>query len=610
MDNVLLKTRVILGPAGTGKCLGRGTPVLMFNGAVVPVELIVEGDLLMGPDSLPRRVLATTTGTGPLFKITPTKGDPWICNGPHVMTLKGTNQKAGQIRDVPLDFVLKEQAHRTNGRPDKDWKLFRVPVNFRNDNKLPVDPYLLGTCTGWTAEPIGDGEYFGFELPGDGRFLLGDLTVTHNSTLLRAELEDASTLVTATTGVAAYNLGQGAITINSALKFFDAASLWENLESLSYIEMINRQLYNIKRVIIDEISMMKAGVLDLITSLFEKINHFRAFPEGHMVWSEDRRMMVPMQKRDPLELVLVGDFCQLPPVIKQEEAHIPGNTLAFYSGWWNPLYRPTTEKLTKIWRQSDPVFLQALAAARGGSGRLCTQYLQSLDIPTWATPNYNFEGFSLYPTNASVNKHNEARLDKLDTKGYTLEAKQYGQLTPDLREIPVQVAIKIGCRVRMTVNTPEFVNGELATVREVILVDNKIVSVHVELDRPGNPTAVVGREVRFGYRLLVPDEPLGHPGLTLEDTEFPYYDDKRKKVVVGAVSYFPMKLGYAATYHGSQGLQFDNLQLDVRGMFAGSPQMVYVGLSRCTSPSGLRVVGNWEQFARRVVCDPRVREFV
>jgi hypothetical protein len=84
-----------------GKCLGLGTSILRFDGTVVPVEKIKIGDLLMGPDSKPRRILSVTRGEGPLFKIIPNKGIPWVCNDVHVLTLKHT--VTDKIIDIPLD---------------------------------------------------------------------------------------------------------------------------------------------------------------------------------------------------------------------------------------------------------------------------------------------------------------------------------------------------------------------------------------------------------------------------------------------------------------------------------------------------------------------------
>ena len=81
---------LITGATGAGKCLGKHTPILMYDGSIKNVEDIQTGDLLMGPDSRPRTVLSTATGRGELFKIIPRKGQPWVCNDVHVLTLKHT----------------------------------------------------------------------------------------------------------------------------------------------------------------------------------------------------------------------------------------------------------------------------------------------------------------------------------------------------------------------------------------------------------------------------------------------------------------------------------------------------------------------------------------
>ncbi len=137
---------IVLARAGSGKCLGRGTPVLRFDGSIVPVESVRTGDVLMGPDSLPRTVQSVSTGTGPLFRITPTKGDSWVCNDVHVMTLSGTNRENGRVRDVPLNELIDESVF-ADKRIDRDWKLFRAAVEFPAQT-VSIDPYLVGLWLG------------------------------------------------------------------------------------------------------------------------------------------------------------------------------------------------------------------------------------------------------------------------------------------------------------------------------------------------------------------------------------------------------------------------------------------------------------------------------
>ena len=132
----------VIAPTGRGKCLGKGTLVLMHDGTLRKVEEVRVGDLLMGPDSKPREVLSTTSGRSPLFRIEPVKGDPWVCNDVHVLTLVHT--ETGAVVDVPLDEYLKWS--KTQKRLHKQ---FSVGVRWRpSDNELPVDPYFLGVWFG------------------------------------------------------------------------------------------------------------------------------------------------------------------------------------------------------------------------------------------------------------------------------------------------------------------------------------------------------------------------------------------------------------------------------------------------------------------------------
>ncbi|HEX7096382.1 MAG TPA: AAA family ATPase [Acidimicrobiales bacterium] len=136
----------LTGAAGTGKCLGLGTPVLLHDGSVKAVEAVKPGDLLMGPDGEPRYVVNTTRGRGPLYRINPVRGLPWVCNDVHVLTLVGTNQHNGVVRDVALNDLLEETRGK---RIDRDWKLFKPDgVDFPPRAAPNVDPYFVGLWFG------------------------------------------------------------------------------------------------------------------------------------------------------------------------------------------------------------------------------------------------------------------------------------------------------------------------------------------------------------------------------------------------------------------------------------------------------------------------------
>ena len=132
---------------GAGKCLEPGTPVMCSDGSVIPAEEVKVGDQLMGPDSKPRTVLSLSQGRGKLYRVVPTKGDSWVCNDAHILTLKGRGFYANQIRDVRIEDVIEQGKRYSRGTSDIPWKLFRTPIEFQ-EQETPIDPYLLGLWLG------------------------------------------------------------------------------------------------------------------------------------------------------------------------------------------------------------------------------------------------------------------------------------------------------------------------------------------------------------------------------------------------------------------------------------------------------------------------------
>lgn len=141
-------------PTGAGKCLGRGTPVLMYDGSIKAVEDVRVGDLLMGPDSRPRKVLSLARGREKLYEVIPTKGDSYVVNASHILSLKRTAEKAnpkypcqkraGEVVNISvIDYLASSKWFR---HVHKGW---RTGVEFQSaeiDGRLP--PYLLGVWLG------------------------------------------------------------------------------------------------------------------------------------------------------------------------------------------------------------------------------------------------------------------------------------------------------------------------------------------------------------------------------------------------------------------------------------------------------------------------------
>lgn len=138
-----------MGGTGVGKCLKIGTQVLRYDGRLVPVESVVVGDELMGPDSRPRRVLSTVSGVDDLYRVIPTKGDSWVCTADHILTLVHTS------RGLTIDVSLPEYLAKCK-KFKHCYKQFSVGVEFPRSESLPLDPYFLGVWFGDGTKSLGN----------------------------------------------------------------------------------------------------------------------------------------------------------------------------------------------------------------------------------------------------------------------------------------------------------------------------------------------------------------------------------------------------------------------------------------------------------------------
>ncbi|MBU5787653.1 DEAD/DEAH box helicase family protein [Pseudomonas aeruginosa] len=141
--------QMLMAPTGAGKCLGKGTPVLMFDGTVRAVEDVSAGELLMGPDSKPRRVLSTCRGRENLYRVIPTKGDSYVVNESHILSLRliGNDRLGGYepgIVNIGVSDYL--QQSKTFKHCAKGW---RTGVDFASSGEaLTVPPYIVGAWLG------------------------------------------------------------------------------------------------------------------------------------------------------------------------------------------------------------------------------------------------------------------------------------------------------------------------------------------------------------------------------------------------------------------------------------------------------------------------------
>lgn len=140
----------IRGRNGHGKCFGVNTPILMYNGEIKNVQDIKVGDLVMGDDSRPRKVLELCRGKEMLYEIIPSKGSSYVCNESHVLSLKCASKKnptvAGHDKSGITNITVKEYIEKPNNFKRLSQQ-YRKGVSFKNRD-VKIDPYFLGIWLG------------------------------------------------------------------------------------------------------------------------------------------------------------------------------------------------------------------------------------------------------------------------------------------------------------------------------------------------------------------------------------------------------------------------------------------------------------------------------
>jgi superfamily II DNA or RNA helicase len=137
-------------PCAYGKCLGKNTEILMYDGTIKKVQDIVVGDILMGDDSTPRNVLTLARGREQMYKISSKKGDSYICNESHILSLKSSSNhskkiKKGDIIDISvIDYLNLPKCFHGKGGVLLGYK---TPIEFKS-KEIKFDPYLLGYWLG------------------------------------------------------------------------------------------------------------------------------------------------------------------------------------------------------------------------------------------------------------------------------------------------------------------------------------------------------------------------------------------------------------------------------------------------------------------------------
>jgi len=166
---------VVIGKPGTGKCLGKNVSVLLYDGRIKYSQDIEKGDELRGDDDHPRVVLSTTKGTDQLYRVSQgTHGMSYVVNGDHILCMRPIHMSEFEKEIVVEISILSLISSRYKKR------ILEYYGGYKQTD--PYHPYPI------EIEKIERGDYYGFCITGNGRFCLGDSTVTHNTTLITSLL--------------------------------------------------------------------------------------------------------------------------------------------------------------------------------------------------------------------------------------------------------------------------------------------------------------------------------------------------------------------------------------------------------------------------------------
>ncbi|EAK0822856.1 helicase [Campylobacter lari] len=392
-------------------------------------------------------------------------------------------------------------------------------------------------------------------------------------------------VVLGSTALSAFNIG--GVTLHS----FFAFKRCQNYDELYYedrkqkdkLEKLKRILKQCDLLVIDEISMVSASLMEMI--------YYRLSRSGFNG-----------------KILLVGDFFQLPPVIKYKENQNQNtlfqNTLyAFSSQAWNDL-KFINLKLSITKRTLDKQFYEYLFFLRMGEvNKEILNFFKKMLISSKNLLEYMDEYTLLCATNKKTNHINTEKLNLLQGKesvfnakaeklDYTLDDKTYEQWINGLNSLS-ELKLKIGAKIIFCVNNKEenYYNGEQGVVLDFIK-DKEQEYILIEKNN--------------GERLkLKPYE------YTLEEYELDK-DEKLEVKIKAKFVQFPIKLAYAITIHKSQGMSIDKLICDIDGIFEKG--QLYVCLSRAINPSNLKIVYNYKMpfedyFLKILKFDKEVKQF-
>jgi len=309
-----------------------------------------------------------------------------------------------------------------------------------------------------------------------------------------------------------------------------------------------RMMRSLDLLIIDEISMVRADVLDAVDAVLRRARR-NAKPFGGV------------------QVLMIGDVHQLAPVAKPEEWEVLSpyyKTVYFFGSHVLQQTDYLCVELDHIYRQHDDDFIQILNKVRDNQMDAdCIRLLNSRYDPDFkATDGY----ITLTTHNAQADEINNSRLAAIKNKSFVFKAEVSGIFPASIFPTKDELELKIGAQVMFVKNDPSpekaYYNGKIGLITDYD-------------EKEKNVVVTCGKE-----RITVPMN-------TWPNFEYVLNEETQKieEKEIGQFSQIPLRLAWAVTIHKSQGLTFDKLIVDAHQAFAHG--QVYVALSRCTTLNGL-----------------------
>lgn len=413
---------------------------------------------------------------------------------------------------------------------------------------------------------------------GENLFLTGKAG-TGKSTLIRhfmATHEKRRTVVAAPTGVAALNVG--GYTLHRLFSFGPNVTPSDVASGRAKPGKFAKTIAKLETLIIDEASMVRADLFDSIALALQQYGPHPGRPFGG------------------IQLVLVGDLYQLPPVVTEAETEYfqtVYHTPYFFSAENFNLDLFNVVSLETVFRQiGDTVLVDILNAIREGRMTKGVQAALNAHFDRDFEPPKDEFWLTLATTNNIVSARNRRALECLDGQIFVANAEISGEIDRSARATEETLYFKIGAQIMLLNNDAagRWVNGSMGVI------------VDIDID-PANPDGLGGCVyVRLRNGNTVAVEPY-----TWEITRPEVIGRDIQHHLVGSFTQFPFKLAWAVTIHKSQGQTLDRAVIDLTGGTRATGQL-YVALSRCTSLEGL--VLHRRIYAKDLKIDHRVREFL